>query len=1177
MNKILLIASAFWATIGSLTAQNSIVDSVLTIADGTTEIKSQAFYGRKDFNKVVIPSTVTKIGGLAFHSCKNLKEIDIPSSVKEIGNAAFQNDSSLTKVTLHEGLTNLNYRVFKNTAIKEIIIPSSIDTIGKEAFSGCFNLQKVVIQNGVKKIDNNAFGSSTLKTIEIPASVSDFGTNIFSKCDSLTSIRADKYSDAHAFFNTDSLLSLTDNEPVQTKEEWIATTKYNILDDSILYIGHGITKIQDNQYANNQNIAEIRFSETLEKIGPGAFKNTDGIKKITIPGNVKIIGDGAFSGCSNLEEVIIEDGVEEIRVYAFYDCQKLNSVTMPKYVQKIVPDGLYWQNVSTRVFHCYAGSEAYRLAKKNGYTIEILGYDEQTSDTITHLDFSGNKTISSNAFQNCSAETVDLGPNIVEIGENAFNEKSKLRVKRDSYADTWAKENGYYLCGVLADVNIYSKDSSEQIEEDFTRILCDNDSYYNWTNYKIKVQQPLTVEEVDDKIVLTSFMLVPCKNVTVTKGGKTILSGKTIQPLTRTVLDDNSTSIEDFSIVSDDSLYQVFTNLKIDWTVMFNGSTIRKTETETTTHPLLPMYPVHCREWLATICNNAYVIASNEYKELCYKGVEEKWFVTNEEQTEFLTKEQMDTLLNKTSKRTLTLGHCNGGGLGSLNGNNIWLLSGWFTKLGQKEPHGFFHEFSHNMGWNHSDGNMCNLGAANGYGEKCWPMMATTIYKQFYTAGELPYNDIYILNSNCFSHEELNKPDPAKDVIIDSVLYIADGVPCVTSYKNQTDFTKVVIPSSVEVIKNSAFYGTKIKEIEIPSSIVKIENLAFHSCTDLDSINIPDNVKVIGDAAFQNDSSLTSVKIGSGLKELSYRIFKSSGLTEINIPANIKVIGKEAFADCKNLKTVVIADGVQKIDNNAFYNTGIEKIEVPASVTEFGKNITSKKVVWIVKRGSAAYYYALGNNYPIELLPEPEDEVVAQIIAESESAEYAPTEGWQTGDYTSGYERRRWDFSNELKGAGKYTITFKYTKGACMLCLADALFVADGNAIGHFFDMRSAGSNPRQIVYEITVPAGTEKLELLALAKTSGGIESNGTIKVEYLGGETSNILTNSTVNEIKIYNQNRIIIVENATDEISVYDILGQLICRYAMPTINTEIPVNKEGLYIVKTGNSIGKLYIK
>lgn len=1138
MNKILLLASAFLPAVGSLAAENSIVDSVLTIANGTTEIKNQAYYGKNDFNKVVIPNTVTKIGISAFQNCTKLKEIDIPSSVKEIGGAAFLNDSLLTNVTLHEGLTSLGNKAFKKTAIKEITIPST---------------------------------------------VTEFGTEILSLCDSLTSIKVDRYTDAHAYFNTDSLLSFTDKEPVQTKEEWIASTKYNIIVDSVLYIGNGQKVTTYGQYQNNDIITDIRFPESLDTIGYLSFRNNSGIRKIVIPGTVKKISGWAFAQCANLEEVVIEEGVEEIYECAFYNCTSLNSVTVPKSLRTIANENcMFWSNNATKVFHCYAGSEAYRIAKKNGYKIDILGYDEQASDTVTHLDFSVNQTILSGAFQSYPAEMVDLGPNIIEIGEDAFNEKTKLRVRRNTYADTWAKENGYYLCGVLADLNIYTKDSSKEIEEDFTRILCDDDSYINWTSYIFQVQQPLKIEEVDGNIVLTSFLLEPCENVTVSQNGKTFFSNKTIQPLTRTVLcEANSFSDpESFEILSDDSLYNVFRFLSavIDWTVTFNGDFIRKTQSGHDDMPYLPMYPVFCREWIATVSNNAYVIANDQYKELCYKGVDEKWFVTNEEQTDFLTKEQMDTLLSKAYTHTFKLGRCNGGGLGTVGGINLYLTDTWLRNLGSKEPHGFFHEFSHNMGWNHVDGNMCNLGAANGYGEKCWPMMAATIYKQFYTAGELPYNDIYILNSDCFSYDELHKEDPAEDVVIDSILYITDGVPCITNtHKNQKDFAKAIIPSSVEVIKNSAFYGTKIKEIEIPSSIVKIENLAFHSCTDLDSINIPDNVKVIGDAAFQNDSSLTSVKIGSGLKELSYRIFKSSGLTEINIPANIKVIGKEAFADCKNLKTVVIADGVQKIDNNAFYNTGIEKIEVPASVTEFGKNITSKKVVWIVKRGSAAYYYALGNNYPIELLPEPEDEVVAQIIAESESAEYAPTEGWQTGDYTSGYERRRWDFSNELKGAGKYTITFKYTKGACMLCLADALFVADGNAIGHFFDMRSAGSNPRQIVYEITVPAGTEKLELLALAKTSGGIESNGTIKVEYLGGETSNILTNSTVNEIKIYNQNRIIIVENATDEICVYDILGQLICRYAMPTINTEIPVNKEGLYIVKTGNSIGKLYIK
>ena len=144
MKKIFVLASALLLLVGSLSAQK-IVNGVLTIASGTTEIKSMAYYGNTNIKKVVIPSSVTKIGDLAFHSCSNLTEIDIPASVKTIGKAAFQNCTSLSKVTLHNGLTNLNYRLFKNTAIREITIPASVTTVDKEVFADCKNLTSINI------------------------------------------------------------------------------------------------------------------------------------------------------------------------------------------------------------------------------------------------------------------------------------------------------------------------------------------------------------------------------------------------------------------------------------------------------------------------------------------------------------------------------------------------------------------------------------------------------------------------------------------------------------------------------------------------------------------------------------------------------------------------------------------------------------------------------------------------------------------------------------------------------------------------------------------------------------------------------------------------------------------------------------------------------------------------
>ena len=295
-----------------------------------------------------------------------------------------ENRTALEKVTLPEGLTKLSYRLFK--------------------------------------------GCTDLKEIYIPASVTEFATEIFSECKNLTAIKVDRYTEAHAFFSADERIVLTNSRAKQTKEQWIATAKNSILDDGILYVGHGVTKINDGQY-KNKDIKEIVFSDTVERIGNGAFQGNKELKKVVIPGNVKTIADGAFAGL-NLEEVVCEEGVEKIQVYAFYGCSKLNSVTLPKSATTIVPDGLYWENKDSRVFHCYAGSLAYNLAVKNGYKkIDIIGVDEQNAASIdlTYLCLSGNKTVKAGLFRDVPIEKIDLGNDITEIGKSAFNDTLRIQ------------------------------------------------------------------------------------------------------------------------------------------------------------------------------------------------------------------------------------------------------------------------------------------------------------------------------------------------------------------------------------------------------------------------------------------------------------------------------------------------------------------------------------------------------------------------------------------------------------------------------------------------------------------------------------------------------------------------------------------------------------------------------
>ena len=915
-----------------------------------------------------------------------------------IGNSVFENCTSLAKVTLHNGFTKLNYRVFYGTAIDEIYIP---------------------------------------------ASVTDFGTEVFSKCDNLTTIRVDRYSEAHAYYNTDARLALTDNEPAQTKEQWIAASKYNIIDEGILYVGLGVTKINNNQYKDNQNITEIQFKDTvteISSIGTSAFRNCTGLKRVVIPGNVKTIGDWAFAGCSNLEEIVFEEGVEKLIVYAFVDCPKLQSVTLPKSIQSIKKENILTENKSTRVFHCWLGSEACRIVMDNNNKVDIIGVDTEHADSIDlkHFAVPDNKTIKAGLFQNLAFERVDLNNDLTEIGENAFHPSTIIRAKQNTYGDTWAKANGYYLCGVLADLNFYSKDASKQIEEDFTRILCDDDSYLNLNSYKFKIQEPLKLEEIDDKLVLTSFMLYPCENVTVTTNeGKTLISNKTIYPLTRTVLCDFdflTDKVEDFTLTTDDAFFQRLVSIPTQWTISYNSSP----------HPPVNLKPVHAREYIAGIYNVAYIFGSPEYAARCYDAVENKTLATNEELTEFLTKEQMDELLEKSLNCSIVLMKCKDG-FGVAGGATLYLDNHWILGLSQGTPNGFWHEFSHNMGWGHEDGNMCNDGRPEPFNVD-WPSIGSILYQEEFKKGATPYTEgKAFFNSNLFSGEYLNAPDPEADTVINNVLYIGEGMPRVESYKNQTNFTTIVIPSSVEVIQGSALYSTAIQEITIPSSVKKIENQAFHSSA-LQSVTIPNSVKEIGDAAFQNCTSLTTAEIGSGLRELNYRLFKGSGLTEITIPANVKVIGKECFQDCANLKNVVITDGVRKIDNSAFKNTAIEEIEIPASVTEIGTGITPKNTVWIVEKDSYAHQYAVENNL--------------------------------------------------------------------------------------IFKIKSENGNQTSVTEQIT---------------------------------------------NINFYTSGKTIIVENATDEILVYDVMGRLVCRDATPCVRAELRMNDVGVYVVKVGNFAKKVIVE
>lgn len=154
--------------------------------------------------------------------------------------------------------------------------------------------------------------------------------------------------------------------------------------------------------------------------------------------------------------------------------------------------------------------------------------------------------------------------------------------------------------------------------------------------------------------------------------------------------------------------------------------------------------------------------------------------------------------------------------------------------------------------------------------------------------------------------------------------------------------THVVIPNSVRIIGERAFFGSKLTSItipnsvqkigagaflmcrnlstvEIPDSVIKIERAAFSMCSDLWSVKISGSVDTISDSTFNSCVKLETVEISNGVKKIGDSAFlMCSNLWNITIPVSVISIGENAFNGCKHLETVEIANGGTYVSPTAF-------------------------------------------------------------------------------------------------------------------------------------------------------------------------------------------------------------------------------------------------------------------
>ena len=214
-----------------------------------------------------------------------------------------------------------------------------------------------------------------------------------------------------------------------------------------------------------------------------------------------------------------------------------------------------------------------------------------------------------------------------------------------------------------------------------------------------------------------------------------------------------------------------------------------------------------------------------------------------------------------------------------------------------------------------------------------------------------------------------------------------------------TDFTKVVLPDTLEKIGDYAFSAcSKLREITIPASVEALGNGVFTQCDALEEFSIdlanpylketnhviytadgktlvaaagrtderiavPLTVEKIQSYAFYNCDTLKAITIPESVRELGEGCFGGCAhLNQVELQDGLEVIGAYCFRDNFDLSVIRIPSTVKQLQAAAFYGDyNLRKIYFCGDAPEFGSQISGTyydRVFYGCAKGMEAYYPA---------------------------------------------------------------------------------------------------------------------------------------------------------------------------------------------------------------------------
>ncbi len=142
-------------------------------------------------------------------------------------------------------------------------------------------------------------------------------------------------------------------------------------------------------------------------------------------------------------------------------------------------------------------------------------------------------------------------------------------------------------------------------------------------------------------------------------------------------------------------------------------------------------------------------------------------------------------------------------------------------------------------------------------------------------------------------------------VIIPSEICGEPVVELFHTFKGHKEVISVTIPSTVEVIGESAFQESGINSIIMPYGVKTIGIDAFRLCESLESVVISDSVEKVSGCAFNACRNLKSAIVGDRVKEIGIGAFMGCGnIQTVVLPTSLKAVGQMVFNWCSSLKNL---------------------------------------------------------------------------------------------------------------------------------------------------------------------------------------------------------------------------------------------------------------------------------